>query len=202
LNEYWDDPSIEKYVALRRRFPRGDTAPNLSEGFNAVAMKDELTRYGIDPYVVYGAVGGNDRDIDELSLQILEALIRRRKQERAGKTHLQSRKIAISDGLIAYLIMTMLESEDLYIPTSLVVLIGAQLCGSRPERYQHYTKLKKRDDAALLGFLLEQRGEKPTVRRIAKSMDVEPSTVSRWFPGGDIRKEIDRWRRKLKAFDT
>ena len=77
-----EEPSIENYVALRRSFPGGDTEiyqlaevdPRQAEAFEL-----DLERARLTHTIVRGALSGDDRDIDELCLQLMERLIERRR---------------------------------------------------------------------------------------------------------------------------
>src|ERR1700737_597029 len=88
-----EDPSLENYVALRRsggldtqihRFVQVDP-------LQIRTLRADLERSQISPALVIGALGGHERDIDELCLQLMERLIERRRLERKGETQLQSR---------------------------------------------------------------------------------------------------------------
>jgi len=203
-DQFHADPSIENYVALRRR-SRGDVEVGRLGGVDPLfTLRQELEQHGIDPYVVCGAQDGDVEDMDELSLQIMECMIERRGLNRSGNTHVQSRGEAISDGLIDYLIVAMLAGAETYnvsLPSSLLLLIRERLGGANPTRHKHYEMTKRRNDAALLGSFLLRLGEEPSVCRVAELMGVEPSTVSRWFRG-DFRDETEQWHRNLNAFGT
>ncbi len=203
-DEFAENPSLEEYVELRRRIPRADVEMARFAGLEPLlSMREELERHQISPYIVCDVLDGDDRQIDELSLQIMEALIERAKLEKSGKTHLQSRREAIPDGLVDYLIMTMLEAierYDLSVPTSLLVLIRERLGRANPVRHQQYEKKTRRQDAIFLGVQLAEKGEEPSIRNVAQVLGVQPSTVSRWFPEGVFREEVDRMRSRLGAF--
>lgn len=205
-DRFLDDPSIENYVVMRRRYPSMGVENARFLGIKPLfAVEGELQQFGIEPWMVCGALDGEDRQVDELSLQLIEALVKRRALTKDGKTHLQRRRQVVPDSLIDYLVVAMLEAiqqHDCHIPASLIILIRERLGGPNPALYRDYLIKQKRKDAAFLGFHLLHKGEDPSIRRVAQIMGVQPSTVSRWFPDGDFRTEVKRWQRMLKKFGS
>jgi hypothetical protein len=84
------------------------------------------------------------------------------------------------------------------ISDALIVLIRERLCG-RGSYYQDSLRFKKQRDAVALAAVKFPSG-KISIRKIAKLMNVEPSTVSRWFPAGDLQEQVDRFRKMIDAF--
>ncbi len=110
-----EEPSIANYVALRRSFPGGDSEIHqlaVVDPGQAEAFELDLERARLSRALVRGALGGDDRAIDELCLQLMERLIERRAREGRGETQLQSRGAGISDALVGHLIGAMLESAS------------------------------------------------------------------------------------------
>ena len=126
-------------------------------------------------------------------------LLRRRQLESQGETQLQARKEAISDSLIDYLVITTLEAMkwngEEFVPGSLVILLRERLLGPNPAYHKAHEKRKNRKDAAFFAAQLLLRGEDCSVRKVAKIMDIDPSTVSRWFPNNSLRTEAERLRK-------
>ena len=189
LEERFDeDPSIENYVALRRFAPRFDTEIHRFAGVDPLqALGQGLEQAGLDRQLVCGALGGNDRDIDELCLQLMERLIERKRLEADGATHLQGRGNGISDALVGHLIVAMMEvlqQDGLEPRPSFVLLVREQLGGANTEIYKSHTKWSSRNRAVFLGMQIKRRGEQPTIRKIAEIMGVQPShgepLVSKW----------------------
>ena len=97
----------------------------------------------MDRALVGGAFGGNDHDMDELCLQLLERLIDRKRLEKEGATHLQARGVGISDALVGHLVVAMLEvlQQDSMAPApSFVVLVREQFGGANTEIYKSHLK--------------------------------------------------------------
>jgi hypothetical protein len=198
------EPTIENYVALRRSFIRCDTEIHRFAGVDPMqALGHDLEQAGFDRSLVCGALGGDDRDIDELCLQIMERLIERRRLAAKGETHLQARGDGISDALIGHLIIAMLEvlQQDGLTPRpSFVLLVREQLGGANTEIYKSHIKWADRNRAVFLGMQIKRRGAQPTIRKIAEIMGVQPSTVSRWFPDGDFLELVDNFEKSFVTF--
>jgi hypothetical protein len=197
--EYEREPSIENYVRFKRTF---GAIIGVGIAVDPISIEPELRQFGIDPSLVSQALDGDEYEIDELALKLMERLIERKKLEERGTTHVQSRQIAISDSLVNYLIVASLEAleeNEASIPSSLVRLIRDRLCGAHPDRYTEFIRLQRRRDAVAMAAIKFPTG-KVSIRRIAALMDVEPSTISRWFPDGDFQEHVDRFRVSIDAF--
>jgi hypothetical protein len=188
------EPSIDNYVALRRYAPRVDEEIYRFAAVEPLTfLSHELERLGLNSWLVCGALDGNDRDADELCLQILERIISRNQLEAQGHTHLQGRGNVISDGLISHLIVALVEAlqrHSLEPMPSLVLLIREQLGGANTDIYKSFSKWESMNRAIILGMQLRRRGVRPSVRPVAAIMGVQPSTVSRWFPKGDFLQKV------------
>ena len=131
-----------------------------------------------------------DADLDAqatLSLKLLELLIQRKEKKNSGATHIVSRKEAISDTLVNYLIAVSLDAlswnEEMEISRELIVLIKHQL-GSISSTYElELDKREKRHQARWIAAQIAAKGKTPTYRQIGRAMDVQASTVMRWFAG-------------------
>ena len=100
-----EDPLIESYIAFRRFAPGCDTEIYRFAGVDPLQfLGQELKNGRLDRWLVCGALGGDDRDIDEVCLQLMERLIERKRLEAQGETHLQGRGKGISDALVDHLI--------------------------------------------------------------------------------------------------
>ena len=136
---YTRDPSIENYLRVRKTFPDVDIQVASFGGMEAVyKLEPEFRALGIAPGLVAGGMDGVEPSIDALSLRILECIADREKIS-DGPGHIEKRRAAISDSMVAYLIAIMLESYDwnddetFRVPASLIVLVRYQLCGLEPD---------------------------------------------------------------------
>lgn len=202
--DFHADPSIENYVALRRFAWGYDTEiQRFVEVDPLQALGHDLERAGLDRALVCGALGGDDRDIDELCLQLMERLIERKCMEARGATHLQGRGDGISDALVSHLIVSMMEAlqqDSLQPKPSFVILVREQLGGANTEIYKTHTKRLGRNRAVFLGMQIKRRCEQPTIRQIAAMMGVQPSTVSRWFPDGSFLEQVENFEKSFMTF--
>ncbi len=202
VKRFDEDPSIENYVALRRFAPHGDTEIYRFAGVDPLcSLEPDLKKFGLDPVLVCGVLDGDDREMDELCLQLLERLIERKRLVAERMTHLQSRGKGISDALIDHLIVVMLEAMQQYgvdPKPSLVLLIRERLGGANTDILKSHKKRESQDLAIFHGFQLRRRGARPTIRRVADIMGVQPSTVSRWFPDGDFLERVEEFSRPFE----
>lgn len=194
-DDYEANPSLEKYLAIRRQYPTLRIATARFGGLDPLfSLQGELTGFGLEPLLVCGALDGNADDADELVLQLMERLVLRQKLEKAGKTHLQSRGGAIPDTLINYLIVILLEACEVHqtVPSSsLIVLIRERLGGAHPARHQQYLLDQKKKTAVWLAAQMFDRDERISIRQLAKQLHVEPSTITRWYSTEELEKKVE-----------
>lgn len=207
LRQYKESPTIDNYVALRRKHPEIDCNINTTFGGEWLyAFDDELSKLGISPRLIARIVDVDIGAYDELSLLLLEKIIYRRNLAISGGTHLVSRGIAISDPMINYLIAIMLDSlcdsDEPEIPPALIVLIKQQF-GTEDSNIK--IEVKKKDSikkAKLIAANMFINNEKPSYRKIAKILKVEPSTVMRWFPELKAKPNENKHREDNKFLET
>jgi hypothetical protein len=201
LGLYEREPTLANYVRLRRTFGGSGVQAARFIEFDPFSIEPELRQFGIDPSLVRGALEGDELQVDQMTLRLMECVVDRERIEKSGQAHLQSRRLAISDSLIDYLIVAMLEAaeeHDASIPPSLIILIRERLCGTNPDRYKEQLRQEGRQDAVALAALKFPSG-KVSIRSIANLMEVEPSTISRWFPDGDFQQHVDKFRGSIDA---
>ena len=99
----------------------------------------KLRSHGLDPNLIEGFIIGEIESQPEVSLLLLELLIDRDRIQKSGATHVVSRKKAISDRLVNYLIVSALDgmswTDQMLISRELIVLIKHQL-GSPTSEYE------------------------------------------------------------------
>jgi hypothetical protein len=191
---YDRETTVAEYLRLRRATSVTATDSNRFFNFDVMLLLDEeLRKHSIDPLLVAGVLDGNDLKLDELCLQIMESLQARRALEAQGRTQLQARDEAIPDSLIDFLIVFALEACEqvgLVPPASLVILVRERLGGSNPARFERYTVSQKRQTAVSLAMAHLDMGLDISIRRVAKEMGVQPSTVKRWFPDENFEDHV------------
>ena len=200
--EYKSFPSIETYVRLRREYPKEELEIATTAGLDFVfAYEDELKSNGIEPKLFTKALDADLEAQAELALDVMVHLISRNETEKTGAPHLVSRKKAISDAFVNYLIGVALDAlswtDQLTITRELIVLIKHQL-GALTSHYIDDLEIRnKKFRARWIAGLLIRKGERPSLRKIAKCLGVQASTVKRWFAdeppnfNTDIADEID-----------
>jgi hypothetical protein len=150
---------------------------------------------------------GDEPSIDKLSLRLLTLLLARDKLPKAGPDYIQKRRVAISDAMIDYLIVTMLEAFDWHeetfrVPGSLVVLIRHHICGTMPDLHAAYLLKEKRQNAATRAGQLLKPGEKISVSKLARLAEIPRSTAARYLAEKDFESFLDlgrRWRAEREA---
>lgn len=196
--EYNLDTSIENYVRLRRKHPDVELDISNTGGLDFVFLRDEeLKANRIEPRLVVHCLDADPIAHRELSLLLMERMLERKNLEKAGKSHIVSLKKAISDLLVNNLIAVMLDSLDwngeLEICPDLIVLIKYQL-GMNESQYQLEQKRKENQNKAIwIVVELLRINQKPTLRKIAKLMNVDATTIMRWLGDGD-------WLQRANAF--
>jgi predicted transcriptional regulator len=200
-----DNPTIEHYLELRRQNPGKliEVATNWSLDW-VFANEDRLTELGIEVEDVVGSLDADEAAASRLSLRLIELLVERRTREASGDTHLVGRGEAIADSLVNYLIAMMLDALDwtdrMIIPRDLIVLIKHQLRADVSIEARNMEVRHNRHSAVSIGAQLIKRGEPVSLGIVAKIMNVERSTVMRWFKDGDFLKEVEEWHAFTEAF--
>lgn len=201
--EYKASPTIENYVRLRRQYPEGEVEIAMSGGIEFLySQEEELRSHGLDPETVEGFLYADMKAQAELSLCLLEKLIERKKIQKSGETHIVSRKKAISDTLVNYLIASALDglswSDNLKISRELIVLIKYQL-GSPTSQYEiEEEKREQRREAEWIAMNILAEGRTPTYREIGRALGVQASTVMRWFPKGNFIADMKSFKGSVK----
>lgn len=154
-----------------------------------LALLPALAKAKLPEGLVLGVLDGDEACIDELSQQLLDQLLARKQRTAKGETHLVRREEAIADSLVNYLAWIMLEvtrNHQLELRPQLVALLRSQLCGSSPGLFEGYEINQRRDQALLMACRIKLAGEEPSLSKVAKLLGLPGSTVSRWFPKGDL----------------
>jgi len=198
------DPTIENYVALRRKHPDEVIKVGISGGIEWLFANEDLLRsFNIPSNLVAGSLDADPDSISEFSLILMERLIERNDAEKEGKTHLASRGEAISDSQVNYLINMMLDSldwnDDLFIPRDLIVLIRNQIGGGKDSAIAKRLKSHElEENAEFIGAQLLERGETVSLRKVASILQVNASTISRMYPGNTLIERSTKFLEQMK----
>lgn len=198
---YKADRTIQTYLRLRRGDPEAEIEVSTLGGFDAVlAMRAEFEANGFSIEEMMGILDADQETISEISLRLLEELVRHEELAKNGQTQLVRRDQAISLKFVDWIIALTLEAlswtDSMIMNRDLIVLINARLVGTEPVYHQQIKAREARDRATWIGAQILAQGGKPSIREIAKILAVSPSTVSRWFQPGEFDTECA----KLLAF--
>lgn len=202
---YRKEPTAENYLQVRRTFPEVEIQIAQFAGLDPlIALDDVFKKSNIDPQLVAAALDANEQSIDKLSLRLLELLVARDNLPKDEPGHIQKRRDAVSDSMVNYLIVVMLETFDWHeeifrVPGSLILLIRRQLCGTTvPDLHAEYLTREKRGNAAFVAGQILQPGEKLSVGRLAKMANIPRTTAARWLKQEDFKTLVESGR-MLKA---
>jgi len=167
-------------------------------------LEPELKKHDIDRLLVAGALDAIVPDMDELSLRLMERLVAREKLPKKGPGHIEMRRNAISDALIDYLIVMMLEATDWNtesqpneIPSSLIVLIRERLRGAWPDLRKAYLSSEERDNAAHSAARHFETFEQISVRKLERLSGKSRMTASRWLKDPRFKDSFELMKKNL-----
>lgn len=189
------NPTIENYVKLRRENPEEIIEIAISSGLEWLFSNEKLLEdNGIPPMLVAGILDADHAYISKLSLLILNKIIEKKDLLAKGETHLVGRGNAISESLIDHLICMILDSlewtDDLRLNRDLIVLIRERLGGVSSKWEKEQDLHEKQEAAKWIAYQMISKGETPSIRSIAKIMNVNPTTVMRWFPDSEFLEQV------------
>jgi hypothetical protein len=193
--EYKAYPTIENYARLRRENPDREIEIATTGGVEFLfSQGEELRSNGIAPNLVARVLDGELSAQAEMSLLLLARIIERDNIRRSGETHVVSRKNAISDTLVNYLIGTALDwmswNDELELSRELIVPIKHQL-GTLSSQYEiEQERQERRSQALTVAMQILAKGQIPTYRKVGSALGVQASTIMRWFPDRDFIAEV------------
>lgn len=168
------------------------------------AVEPHLKKHGIDPLLVWGAADAFPPDTDELSLRLMECLITKEKLPNSGPGNIEARRNAISDALVDYLIVIMLEGTEWnketapnQIPSSLIVLIRERLRGAWPDLRKEYLSSAERDAAVYLAAHHFETFEQISVRKLEQLSGKSRMTASRWLKDPKFKDLFELMKKNL-----
>jgi hypothetical protein len=211
VRAYRREPTIERYIQIRRKFPEVEIQISRFGGIDALfELQEDFEKQGIEPELVAGALDSDEPSLDALSLHLLECLVARSKLPRDGAGYIDKRRSAISDAMVNYLISIMLEALDWHeetfrVPASLIVLIWHQLCAGTLEVHQTFLSKERREAAAFRAAQWFESGEKISVRKLASVTGIPRSTAARWLADEKFKKSLQafqQWDIIQKARET
>ena len=168
-------------------------------GTEVIALEEEFEKQGVDRHLLFRARHGEEPAVDAMCLHLMECMAYKHKIPKDGRGHIEKRRKAISDATVNYLLSVLLEAYDLperdwmfRIPTSLIMLIREQLCGSNPDLFGMYLFKKNRENAIDLASKRLQPHDKISVRKLMRLTGARRMTVARWLRDPAFREAL-RW---------
>lgn len=192
-------PTLENFVKCRKLGLYVE--PSHTGGFNAIGTAaDFLAQYGISTHDFTGILDFDEEKISKVCLLILENICLSKSLIKKGETHLSRRGKIIPDEIIDWLTCCMLDSfrsNDIHeLPIDLYALIKARFIPGRSNIEEKISISDLKRKAAKIGGSLLASGNSASLRAVAKEMNVQPSTVKRWFPSNEeFVSEVEKWAR-------
>jgi hypothetical protein len=162
---YKQDPTLERYLALRRSHPDAEIEVAVLGGIDDLfALEGELARYGIGAHpLMTGVLDADQAAISELSLKLMDHIVRARQLTEKGETQLVRRGAAMPDSLIDWLICVALDAQSwtnsMELNRDLIVLIRERLGGSNQHYRQAVTAHTRQRSALWIGAQLKAQGD-------------------------------------------
>ena len=202
---YENKPNLENYLRLRREIPEAEIDIALFGGPDPLfTLEPQLRKHGIDPLLVAGAQDACVPDMDELSLRLMECLVAREKLPKSGPRHIEMRRNAISDALVDYLIVMMLEATEWNkegapneIPSSLIVLIRERLCGAGPDLREELLSSEKQKRAAYIAAQHFEDLKQVSGRKLSPLTGISKTTLDRWVKSTKFKESFVLMKRFL-----
>ncbi|QFT34131.1 hypothetical protein FIV00_26785 [Labrenzia sp. THAF82] len=195
---YKQDPTMETYLTLRRAHPDAEIEISASNGLDTLfRIEPELQKHGFDPSDIAGILDADPEAISKVALQCMEKLVAAKQLAAKGETHLVGRGKAVPPALVDWIIIVALDgmswTQQLEIPRDLIVLIQNRLGGIHGRYYRNSELNERKKTALIIAGQMLARGEKPGIRRLARLLGLEASSVSRWFAEGEFDRESQRY---------
>jgi hypothetical protein len=171
--DYRKNPTLENYLLVRREFPEVEIQIGEFGGIDALfTLENDFREQGVDPDLIAACLDADEPSIDALCLRLMEKLVEREKLSQGTPGYIQKRRAAISDALVNYLIVTILESfdwveEEVRIPASLVVLIRHQLTGTNPDLHAAYLSREYKHNLAIMLAQILKPNDKLSINKLA-----------------------------------
>lgn len=195
--DYRRSPTLENYLRVRRDFPEVEIQIGKFGGLDAVlTLEDDFRKQGIDPDLVAACLDSDEPSIDALCLRLIEKLVEREHISGDTPGHIEKRRAAISDTLVKYLIVIILESFDwneveVRIPASLVVLIRHQLTGTNPDLHASSLARGQKHQLAIAVAQMLKPGNKLTINKLASMAKIPRIRAARLLKDEDFKQWLE-----------
>ncbi len=188
LIQYNKEPSLPNWLACRQL---GLRPPLPSRGGSKWLghSTEVLEKHGISEADFIALLDADEDVISKVSLRLLNSLAHAEQLKQQGQTHLARRGAVVPFEIIDWLIHCMLDGLEWNgveeVPYNLKALLRFRLVPG--ELKLDAIRLRKENQfrAAREGGRQFAMGRTPSFRLVAAELDVEPSTVKRWFESVD-----------------
>ncbi|MBR1130663.1 hypothetical protein [Bradyrhizobium iriomotense] len=205
--EFRKQPTIAKYLKVRKKFPDLDIQVGMSGGIDPLfAIQEKCEKYKIDPLLVAGAMDGFEPGIDALSLVLMDRIVSRDKI--AGPGSAQRRRDAISKTMVDFLISAMIEGiewsgDAVRLPASLILLIRHQLGALKGDLHQEAQSYETKASLAFTAAQHASSDEIPSINDLLSFVDPEApisrATIARWRKDKQFNKLFLGFRKSKRA---
>lgn len=197
VSDYTARPSLRKYLRLRKKFPEMEIEINAVTNLNSVLLlKDDFKKENIEPDLVEQALLGSVDGIEALAMRVLELLVLKSLIPKSGPGHIQLRRRSISEAMINYLIVLMMEAFDWNksigrMPRSLVLLVQHHLGGASSDLNATYLARERRSNLIDEVAELLRPGEKLSIRTLARIAGMPRGTAAHWLADNEFKRSIE-----------
>ena len=195
--------SPEEYVRVCRQFPGFRRTIDIEDRVGHLeGLIEQAAKFGVNKQAMQralfsgfsGDVHGDveERDVNEVALGLLEALLRKKNVNPKFSGHAVGRRGAIPDSVACHLATALLEgcaSSDIAPPPTLLALIGFLLGGNEQGRMASEAR---RPEAKRLAALLIAADEGFSDRQIGKAVGVDHTVIGRWKKGPAFLPQVRR----------
>jgi hypothetical protein len=187
MEAYIIDPTLENYVKCRRlgfepNYPTFSGNLAYSEVNEILKPHDNIN---ISENDLWNISCANEETIQKLSLKLIEDTYTHKTLKKTGQSSIIRRGKALPNDLVDWLICLMLDSlhfnDKIKISKDLLMLIRSRLIASQSRIKENINKKRSAHDACWHGGHLIATGKTASFRAVAQLMEVQTSTVSRWF---------------------
>ena len=194
---YKKEPTLQNYAQLRRNDPTAEIEVSVHGGFDSVlALQSEFEAHGISVEQMVAVLDADQSAISQVSLRLIDVLIQHEELSRRGETHLVRRDKVMPLKLVDWIIAISLEAlswtNSMEMNRDLLVLVNARLIGKDPHYSKQVATHELRRSAIWIGGQLIATGQGLSIRKVASTLNVAPSTVSRWFSVDDFEQECNK----------
>jgi hypothetical protein len=190
LFRFRSDYSIIRYLEMRQKYPnRRIPIDRLADLESIPVLEQELKDFGIDHNLLLGVLDADPVAIDTVCMIALLGLDESDVLKQEGRTQIQSRGLAPKYStlhVLVCIIFEVMQAKKIPMDYSSLLLLTQKLLLSGITDFE---KARSRRDLRRFAIIsaagLLQEGKNPSMRKVAKSLGVNVSSISRLFKRPD-----------------